>query len=77
MVASNVGGLSENIDSFVNGIKVEPEPDSLAWGISSMIQRAVERGDVRATGRGKAGPDVSSGIRLLSRMAGIYAKAFS
>jgi glycosyltransferase involved in cell wall biosynthesis len=37
VVACDVGGLSENIDTFVNGIKVQPEPDSLAWGIGAMI----------------------------------------
>ena len=37
VVACDVGGLSENIDTFVNGIKVQPEPDSLSWGISTMI----------------------------------------
>ena len=37
VVASNVGGLSENIDAFVDGVKVEPEPDSLAWGIDKVI----------------------------------------
>lgn len=37
VVATNVGGLSENIDSFVNGIKTEPTAESLAWGISTMI----------------------------------------
>lgn len=37
VVACDVGGLSENIDTFVNGIKVQPESGSLAWGISNMI----------------------------------------
>jgi len=37
VVASNVGGLSENIDAFVDGVKVEPDPDSLAWGINSVM----------------------------------------
>jgi glycosyltransferase involved in cell wall biosynthesis len=37
VVASDVGGLSENIDTFVNGIKVQPESGSLAWGINTMI----------------------------------------
>ena len=41
VVACDVGGLSENIDTFVNGIKVQPEPDSLAWGISTMIDDPV------------------------------------
>jgi glycogen(starch) synthase len=37
VVASNVGGLSENIDAFVNGIKVEVNPASIAGGITTMI----------------------------------------
>jgi glycosyltransferase involved in cell wall biosynthesis len=37
VVASDVGGLSENIDPFVNGIKTWQDPDSLAWGIGSLI----------------------------------------
>jgi glycosyltransferase involved in cell wall biosynthesis len=37
VVATNVGGLSENIDAFVDGVKVEPEPDSLAWGINRVV----------------------------------------
>ena len=37
VVASNVGGLSENIDAFVNGVKVEVNPESIAWGINTMI----------------------------------------
>jgi len=37
VVASNVGGLSENIDPFINGITAEPEPDSLAWGLANLV----------------------------------------
>lgn len=37
VVACDVGGLSENIDTFVNGIKVQPDAGSLAWGINTMI----------------------------------------
>ncbi len=37
VVACNVGGLSENIDAFVNGIKVEVNPASIADGITSLI----------------------------------------
>ncbi len=37
VVACNVGGLSENIEAFVNGVKVEVNPDSIAWGIATMI----------------------------------------
>jgi len=48
VVACDVGGLSENIDTFVNGIKVQPEYGSLAWGINSMID---EPGNARVMGR--------------------------
>ena len=37
VVASDVGGLSENIDTFVNGIKVNVDSESLAWGIKMMV----------------------------------------
>lgn len=37
VVASNVGGLGENIDNFVNGIKTDPEPKPIAWGINFAI----------------------------------------
>ncbi|MFZ0004718.1 MAG: glycosyltransferase family 4 protein [Methanoregula sp.] len=37
VVASNVGGLAENIDAFVDGVKVEPSPDALAWGMNTVI----------------------------------------
>ncbi|MBN1168047.1 MAG: glycosyltransferase family 4 protein [Methanospirillaceae archaeon] len=37
VVASDVGGLSENIDPFINGIKVEPDIQSLAWGMKNLI----------------------------------------
>jgi glycosyltransferase involved in cell wall biosynthesis len=48
VVACDVGGLSENIDTFVNGIKVQPESGSLAWGINSMID---EPRNARVMGR--------------------------
>jgi glycogen(starch) synthase len=37
VVATDVGGLSENIDNYVNGIKVPVRPDSIAWGICHLI----------------------------------------
>jgi len=37
VVASNVGGLSENIDTFVDGLKVEPEPGSACMGINPIL----------------------------------------
>jgi glycogen synthase len=53
VVASNVGGLSENIDSFVNGIKTDPTAESLAWGISTMINEPWNAGAQGMRGRKK------------------------
>jgi glycosyltransferase involved in cell wall biosynthesis len=53
VVATNVGGLSENIDSFVNGIKTEATPESLAWGINTMINEPWNAGAQGMRGRKK------------------------
>jgi len=53
VVASDVGGLGENIDSFVNGIKTEPAPDSLAWGITTMLDEPWNAGALGIRGRKK------------------------
>ena len=37
VVATDVGGLGENIENFVDGIKVYPHPDSVAWGINYLL----------------------------------------
>lgn len=37
VIATDVGGLGENIENFVNGIKVFTKPDSIAWGINYII----------------------------------------
>jgi glycogen(starch) synthase len=37
VVATDVGGLAENIDNFVDGIKVHRSPDSIAWGVNYVI----------------------------------------
>jgi len=53
VVACDVGGLSENIDMFVNGIKVQPDPGSLAWGISTMIEDPTQAEVLGRRGRTK------------------------
>jgi len=53
VVACNVGGLSENIDTFVNGVKTEVNPGSLAWGINAMIDKPWIAGALGKRGRGK------------------------
>ncbi len=37
VVATEVGGLSENIENFKDGVKVYPTSDSVAWGINHII----------------------------------------
>lgn len=37
VIASDVGGLGENIENFVDGIKVYRNPDSVAWGINFLL----------------------------------------
>ncbi|MFZ1896758.1 glycosyltransferase family 4 protein [Methanoregula sp.] len=53
VVASNVGGLSENIDSFVDGVKVEPQPDTLAGGINAVLGKPLQAGALGKRGREK------------------------
>jgi len=40
VVVTDVGGLAENVENFVDGIKVYPYPESIAWGINYIIDDA-------------------------------------
>jgi len=53
VVACDVGGPSENIEPFVNGIKVLPESESVAWGINTMIDDPVHAQMMGKRGRSK------------------------
>ena len=53
VVASNVGGLSENIDSWVNGVKVDVDPESFARGINRMVDDPETAGAFGKRGRTK------------------------
>jgi glycosyltransferase involved in cell wall biosynthesis len=48
VVASDVGGLSENIEHGTDGVKVQPDPDSIAQGLSRV---AGSPGRSRSMGR--------------------------
>ncbi|MEM2863653.1 MAG: glycosyltransferase family 4 protein [Candidatus Bathyarchaeia archaeon] len=37
VVASDVGGLGENIENFIDGVKVYVNPESVAWGINHLL----------------------------------------
>ena len=48
VVASDTGGLSEIIEHDVTGVKVYPNnPDSLAWGITKVLQDDVYAKQIR------------------------------
>ncbi len=53
VVASDVGGLGENIDPFIDGIKVWPDSDSLAWGINNLLDDPEKAGTFGSRGRSK------------------------
>jgi glycosyltransferase involved in cell wall biosynthesis len=72
VVATNVGGLNENIENFVNGIKVFPHPESIAWGINYIINDASGVKWIGENGRRKAknfGWD-----SIAEKMIGVYKK---
>jgi len=53
VVATDVGGLGENIENFVDGVKVFPWPESIAWGINYLLESADGREFVARGGREK------------------------
>lgn len=53
VVATDVGGLGENIENFVDGVKVFPWPDSIAWGINYLLESEDGREFVARGGREK------------------------
>jgi glycosyltransferase involved in cell wall biosynthesis len=73
VVASNVGGLSENIDAFVNGIKVGVDPDSIAWGISTMLDEPWNAGALGIRGRNKVDRLFLWGP-IVQRLTGAYSR---
>ncbi|MEM2866107.1 MAG: glycosyltransferase family 4 protein [Candidatus Hadarchaeales archaeon] len=43
VVATGVGGLNENMENLVEGVKVQTQPESIAWGISYLLDSPSER----------------------------------
>jgi glycosyltransferase involved in cell wall biosynthesis len=73
VVASNVGGLSENIDGFVNGIKVGANAESIAWGINTMLDEPWNAGAMGIRGRSKVNRLFLWGP-IAHRLAGTYSR---
>ena len=53
VVAADVGGLGENIENFVDGVKVYLNPDSVAWGINYLLNHSAALERLGAKGREK------------------------
>jgi glycosyltransferase involved in cell wall biosynthesis len=53
VVATNVGGLSENIDHLVDGVKVAVNPGAIAEGINRVIGDPSRLRSLGAEGRRK------------------------
>ncbi|NLZ30137.1 MAG: glycosyltransferase family 4 protein [Methanomicrobiales archaeon] len=76
VVATDVGGLSENIDNYVNGIKVPVRPDSIAWGIGHLIDDPVYMQRLGKAGRRKVMEEFRWDV-VTERMLGVYRKVLS
>ena len=74
VVASDVGGLAENIDNFVNGIKVPVRPESFAWGVNYLFEDPGCIRDFGLAGRRKV-EDCFTWDTVGGRMLEIYADA--
>ena len=72
VVASDVGGLGENIDAFVNGLKCDASPAAFAWGISTMVDEPWMPG-LWDTGQKESRP-VFRWEPIAQKMAGTYAR---
>lgn len=72
VVATDVGGLSENIDNFRDAIKVYPTPDSVAWGINFLFNDRTNISSIGKEGRKKVerlfkwGP-IANRVKLIYR----------
>jgi glycosyltransferase involved in cell wall biosynthesis len=50
VVATEVGGLAENINNFVDGVKVYVSPESIAWGVNYCLNDPVFMKDMGKNG---------------------------
>jgi len=76
VVASDVGGLAENIDAFVNGVKVEPASDPLAAGITAVMDDPEQASVLGKRGRRKVERDFMWGP-IGRKMTDTYARVVS
>jgi glycogen(starch) synthase len=53
VVATDVGGMRDNINNFENGVKVYTNPDSIAWGINYILNTPGAIAKLSAGGKAK------------------------
>lgn len=53
VVVTDVGGLGENVENFVDGVKIYANPDSVAWGVNYLLNSPDEMKRISANGREK------------------------
>ena len=73
VVASDVGGLAENIEHGTDGVKVRPHPDSIAWGLSRAADSPEKSLSMGREGLGKVKKEFPW-TRVAERMEGAYRK---
>lgn len=71
VVATNVGGLSENIDHLIDGVKVAVNPAAIAQGINRVIGDPPRLRSLGAEGRQKI-ERLFRWEPIAERMAGVY-----
>jgi len=73
VVASDVGGLSENIEHGTDGVKVRPHPDSISRGLSRVADSPEKALAMGREGLEKVKKEFLWG-RVARRMEGVYKK---
>lgn len=72
-VATEVGGLGENIDNFRDGIKVYISPESIAWGINHIIHNPAYVAELGRRGKAKV-KDKFAWATIAKKMEEAYRK---
>ena len=70
-VVSDVGGLSENVSNFNDGVKVDPDPASIARGINYVLRDPSRAAALGRNGHSKAKLHFSWD-RIANRMMSVY-----
>ncbi len=74
VVASAVGGLSENISHLEDGVLVEPSPQGIAWGVNEIINNPDMISSIGRKGRKKT-DRLFHWKKISEQMVEVYKKA--